>query len=101
MDVGVSATVADEEGLSRLYDRIEGPGGLVQRIADAEHKVDKHEAICAERYKEIDNQLWWMRWLMIALLTATVLEPRTVVTAVLKQWGVEVTAVPALKPPGG
>ncbi len=101
MDVGVSAVVEDDEGFRRLYDRLDGPEGLVKRITDAEHKVNLHEAICAERYKAIDNQLWWMRWLMIALLTATVLEPRTVVTAVLKQWGVEVAAVPALKPPGG
>lgn len=90
-----------EDGIRRLYDRIEGPGGLVQRIADAEHKVDKHEAICAERYKAIDNQLWWMRWLMIALLAASVLEPRVLVTALMKQWGIDVTTAAAPKVPGG
>lgn len=95
----------EDGGLRMLYDRIEAPGGLNERISNAEHKIDKHEAICAVRYEALNSQLWWMRWLMIALLAATVLEPRTVVTAVLKQWGVEVSSVPkpgaAAKTPGG
>ena len=91
----------NDDGMRRLYDRIEGPGGLAQRISDAEHTIDKHEAICAVRYQEINSQLWWMRWLMIALIAATVLEPRTLVTAVLKQWGVEVTEISPPKSAGG
>lgn len=89
--VAAASGGASEEGFRRVYDRLDGPGGLVERTSENEHKVDKHEAICAVRYEAINNQLWWMRYLMIALLLATLLEPRQLIQAAARSMGVDIS----------
>ena len=86
----------DGDDIRRLYDRLDANGGVVER------QIDKHEEVCAIRYKAIETQFVWVRWLLILLLVVSVLEPRQLVQAVLKNWGIEVAvtkADPALKPP--
>ena len=105
MDVGLTdMSPAKPDNSQRLYDRVEGPDGLVERVMAAEHAIDKHEAICAMRYAGIDYKLRWMTALMVILVAATLLEPRLLVQALLKKWGIETTVTtPAssAKPPGG
>jgi predicted anti-sigma-YlaC factor YlaD len=94
VDVGVSASVStgqDGQDIRRLYDRLDGPAGIQAKMSDTRAQIDKHEAVCAERYKRLDDQMWWVRWLLIALLMASMFEPRQIVSALLKQWGVEVS----------
>ena len=92
----------DGDDIRRLYDRLDANGGVVERLSKVEGQIDKHEEVCAIRYKAIEVQFWWVRWLLIGLLVVSVLEPRQLVQAVLKNWGIEVAvtkADPALKPP--
>ena len=89
----------ERQGLNRLYDRIDGAGGLVQRLADTESQIDGHEKVCAERYKAIEGQFWWVRWLLIALLIVLAFEPRQIIPALLRAYGVEFSA-PKLSPAG-
>jgi hypothetical protein len=93
--------MSSEEGLRRLYDRLDGPGGMVERVSEAEHKIDKHEAVCAERYEGINGRLKWLQYLMLALLIATLFEPRVLVQALMKQWGVEVSVPASPRASGG
>jgi hypothetical protein len=79
----------ERQGLNRLYDRIDGAGGLVQRLAETESQIDGHEKVCAERYKAIEGQFWWVRWLLIALLIVSAFEPRQIIPALLKAYGIE------------
>ena len=92
----------DGDDIRRLYDRLDANGGVVERLSKVEGQIDKHEEVCAIRYKAIETQFVWVRWLLILLLVVSVLEPRQLVQAVLKNWGIEVAvtkADPALKPP--
>ena len=92
----------DGDDIRRLYDRLDANGGVVERLSKVEGQIDKHEEVCAIRYKAIETQFVWVRWLLILLLVVSVLEPRQLVQAVLKNWGIEVAvtkADPSLKPP--
>lgn len=92
----------DGDDIRRLYDRLDANGGVVERLSKVEGQIDKHEEVCAIRYKAIETQFVWVRWLLILLLVVSVLEPRQLIQAVLKNWGIEVAvtkADPALKPP--
>jgi hypothetical protein len=96
VDVGVSASVStqqDGQDIRRLFERLDGPNGVQAKLSLTHAQVETHEAVCAERYKRIDEQMWWVRWLLIALLLASILEPRQIVSALLKQWGIEVARV--------
>lgn len=79
----------DVRDVDRLY---QAQGEQGRRLGAVELLVNKHEAVCAERYKGIDVQLWWVRYLIIALLIVSIFEPRAVVQAVLKSYGLEVTS---------
>ena len=92
----------DGDDIRRLYDRLDSHDGVVARLAKVEGQIDTHEEVCAIRYKGIEVEFWWVRWLLIGLLVVSVLEPRQLVQAVLKNWGIEVAVMkadPALKPP--
>jgi len=92
---------AGGEDIRRLYDRLDGDGGLVPRLADVEGQINTHEEVCAIRYKGIEAQFWWVRWLLIGLLVVSVVEPRQVIQALLKNYGIEVNVTKAdlPKPP--
>lgn len=81
-------SVVEPEDFRRLQDRVHDLASVTQ-TADA--KIELHEAVCAERYKGIDEQLWWVRWLLIAMIVVTLLEPRTWIPAVFKSWGIEMS----------
>lgn len=78
----------EDRAVERLY---QAQGEQGRRLGAVELMVNKHEAVCAERYKGIDLQLWWVRWLIIALLIVSIFEPRQVIQALMKNYGLEVS----------
>lgn len=99
MDERVSGSVSSgptDADLRRVYDRLDMHTGTINEV---QAKQETHEAVCAIRYQRIDDHLWWMRWLMIVLVAASLLEPRQLIAAALKQWGVEVSVSNLPKPP--